>query len=136
MIKISKSIEYSILALQYISDNELFTTVNSRKISNELKIPYDLLSKLLQKLTKQGIIKSQQGKYGGYKMLIPSHKLTVLNIINALDENVQLTNCTFDSATKDDCGRIENCNIRSPFWNLQNKINNIFESVTLKELTN
>lgn len=136
MIKISKSIEYSILALQFISDNELLTAVSSRKISSELKIPYELLSKLLQKMVKQGIIKSQQGKYGGYKMLIPPSKLTILNIMNAVEENIQLTNCTVENANEDDCTRINNCNIRSPFLNLQNKINNIFETVTLKELTN
>ena len=75
MIKISKSVEYSILALHFISDNEKYTSISSRVISDELNIPYDLLSKLLQKLVKQGIIKSQQGKYGGYNLLIPSHQL-------------------------------------------------------------
>lgn len=136
MLKISKSVEYSILALQYISDNEVYSSLSSKKISSELKIPYELLSKILQKLVKQGIIRSQQGKYGGYKMLIPSNKLTIFNIINALGENVQLTNCTVNDATTDDCGRLNNCNIRSPFWNLQNKINEVFHSITLKELTN
>lgn len=136
MIKISKSVEYSILALKHIEDNEKFTTLSSRKISDDLKIPYDLLSKLLQKLVRKGIIKSQQGKYGGYNLLVAPEKLSILQIICALDENVQLTNCTFDNADKDDCARIEDCCIRSPFWNLQNKINKMFESTTLKELTN
>lgn len=136
MIKISKSVEYSILALKYIADNERFESLSSRKIAEDLSIPYDLLSKLLQKLVKQGIIKSQQGKYGGYNMLISSDKLTVLKIIDALDENIQLTNCTFDNANNDDCARIEDCCIRSPFWSLQNRINQMFDELTLKELTN
>ena len=136
MIKISKSVEYSILALKYIADNENFANISSRKISDELKIPYDLLSKLLQKLVKQGIIKSQQGKYGGYSLLVASNQLSIMQIIEALEEKVQLTNCTIDNADSEDCARIDNCNIRSPFWNLQNKINNMFESITLKELTN
>lgn len=136
MIKISRSVEYSILALKYIADNEKFTTLSSRKISNELNIPYDLLSKLLQRLVKQGIIKSQQGKYGGYNLLVSEDKLTILKIINALDEKVQLANCTFDNASSEDCSRIDNCFIRAPFWNLQNKINEIFNTITLKELTN
>jgi Rrf2 family protein len=136
MIKISKSVEYSILALNFIADNEKIDTISSRKISDELNIPYDLLSKLLQKLVREGIIKSQQGKYGGYNMLISADKLTILKIIDALDEKVQLTNCTIEDANSDDCSRIDNCRIRSPFWNLQNKINDMFESITLFELTN
>jgi len=136
MIKISKSVEYSILALKYISENENITNISSRNISEKLNIPYDLLSKLLQKLVRQKIIKSQQGKYGGYRMLVSSEKLTILKIVDALEENVQLTNCTFDYASKDDCARIEDCCIRSPFWNLQNKINSMFNEITLKELIN
>lgn len=135
MIKISKSVEYSILALKYISDNDS-NGISSRKISDDLNIPYDLLSKLLQKLAKEKIIKSKQGKYGGYNLLISTEELTILRIIDALDENVQLTNCTFESADKNDCARIDNCYIRSPFWNLQNRINEMFESITLNELTN
>lgn len=136
MIKISKSVEYSLLALKYISDNENFSTISSRKISDELSIPYDLLSKLLQKLVRENIIKSQKGKFGGYNLLVSSDKLTVLQIIDALGENVQLTNCTFENANSEDCSRIDNCCIRSPFWNLQNKINALFNELTLNELTN
>lgn len=136
MIKISKSVEYSILALKFIADNESYNTINSRKISAELNIPYDLLSKLLQKLVKQGIIKSQQGKYGGYNMQISANKLSILDIITALDENVQLTNCTIDNASVDDCSRINNCCIRSPFIDLQNRINEMFGTITLSELNN
>lgn len=136
MIKISKSVEYSILALKFIADNENNNTINSRIISTELNIPYDLLSKLLQKLVKQGIIKSQQGKYGGYNMLISADKLSILDIIKALNENVQLTNCTINNASAEDCARIDNCCIRSPFIDLQNRINEMFNTITLSELNN
>lgn len=135
MIKISKSVEYSILALKYISDNN-DERVSSSTISKNLNIPYDLLAKLLQKLVRKGIVKSEQGKYGGYSLIVPSEKLNILTIINALDENVQLTNCAFDDATSDDCSRINNCYIRDPFLILQDKINAMFESITLHELTN
>ena len=135
MIKISKSVEYSLLALKFIAEKQGKESVSSRRISEELNIPYELLSKLLQKLVKKNIIKSQQGKFGGYKLLVSSDRLTVLTIINALDENVQLTNCTFENATHDDCSRIDDCCIKTPFWNLQNRINIMFNEITLLELT-
>lgn len=135
MIKLSKSVEYSLLALKYISDNEKSENLSSRKISDDLKIPYELLSKLLQKLVKEGIIKSQQGKFGGYSIAIPLEKLTILKIIDSLGENVQLSNCTVPNATETNCGRLNSCSIKTPFWNLQNKIISIFENTTLHELT-
>jgi len=136
MIKISKTVEYSILALNYISENEKIEILSSRKIANDLNIPYDLLSKLLQKLVRNNIVKSQQGKYGGYNLLVSPKNLSVLKIIEALGENIQLTNCTFENANIEDCGRLNDCCIRAPFWNLQKKINEMFDKITLNELTN
>jgi Rrf2 family protein len=136
MIKISKSVEYSLLALRYIADNESCATISSRNISDELNIPYDLLSKLLQKLVKKRIIQSKQGKYGGYNLLVSENEITLLKIIDALDENIKLTNCTFTNANSDDCSRIDDCCMRSPIWNLQLKINDMFESITLNDLKN
>lgn len=136
MIKISKSVEYSLLALNYISENEDSANLSSRKIANELNIPYDLIAKLLQKLVKNNIVKSQQGKNGGYTLLVSPKDLSIYKIIDALGENVQLTNCTFENANIENCGRINDCCIRSPFWNLQNRINDIFRTTTLHELTN
>ena len=135
MLKISKSVEYAILSLKYISDNNNFK-VNSKTIASELNIPYDLLAKILQKLVKKEIVKSEQGKFGGYTLLVPSKDLTILQIISALDENVKLANCTFENATIEDCSRVKDCCIRNPFLNLQNKINEMFQSITLQELTN
>lgn len=136
MIKISKTVEYSILALIFIAENDKFDKVSSKKISEELNIPYELLSKLLQKLNRKGIVQSTKGKFGGYNLQVPTAKLSLLHIIDALDENIQLANCTFDNATKADCTRLNNCNIRNPFWALQNRINSMFESIKLNELTN
>ncbi|MDX1701268.1 MAG: Rrf2 family transcriptional regulator, partial [Melioribacteraceae bacterium] len=73
---------------------------------------------------------------GGYNMCIASDRLSILQIIHAVDENIQLTNCTFEGADKENCSRIEDCFIRTPFWNLQNKINQMFDQITLKELIN
>jgi Rrf2 family protein len=135
MLKLSKSIEYSLLALIFISNNENKSVVSSRKISEELNIPYELLSKLLQKLVQKGIVKSRQGKFGGYNLVIPKNELSIYNVINAIEENVKIVNCTHALATQDDCSKIDNCEIRDPFYDIQNKIISIFESITLEQLS-
>lgn len=134
MLKLSKSVEYSILSLVYITNNKSKSVINSRTISDQLNIPYNLLSKLMQKMVRAGIVKSIQGKYGGYNLLIPPKLITILSIIDALEEKVQVANCTFSYATKTDCRRINDCVIRTPFIDLQDKINNIFESLTISQL--
>ncbi len=136
MLKLSKSLEYSLLALILISKNENNAIASSKVISEKLNISYELISKLLQKLTRKGIVKSKQGKYGGYTLMIPANKLSIYKVLNALEDNIQLVNCTHSSATQKDCNKIDNCKIREPFYNIQNKIISIFESITIEELSN
>lgn len=136
MLKLSKSVEYSLLALIYISNNENKSAVSSKIISEELNIPYELLSKLLQKLKRNGIVKSRQGKLGGYNLSIPLKELAIYNVIRAIEENIQIVNCTHSFATKKDCEKIDNCKVREPFFDIQNKIISIFESMTLEQLSN
>ncbi len=136
MLKLSKSLEYSLLALIHISKNDNDSITSSKVISEKLNISYELLSKLLQKLSRNGIIKSQQGKFGGYTLNIPSNELSLYQIINAIEENIKLVDCTHSLATKDDCNKINDCQIREPFYDIQNKIISIFESVTLEQLSN
>jgi Rrf2 family protein len=134
MLKISKSIEYSILALKYISEHSDEESVNAKKISSEANIPFELLAKLLQKMAREGIISSIQGTRGGYHLSVNPSELNLLSVMNAVEQNVQLTDCSFEGATADDCPRMENCCLRNPLTNIQNKILDLFNKVTLAEI--
>ena len=52
MIRISKKLEYALMALKFISNSKL-KLVTAREISDKSNIPYDLLSKILQKLKNE-----------------------------------------------------------------------------------
>ncbi len=134
MLKISKSVEYSILALKYIAENQGGSKVNAKTISEKVNIPFELLAKLLQKMAKKGIIKSIQGTHGGYSLIVDPDKLTLLTVIDAVEQNIQLTDCSFDGATTDDCARMEDCCLRNPLTNIQNKIIYLFSQTKLSEI--
>jgi len=136
MLKIAKSVEYSILALRHIALNEKSECVSTKEISRNENIPYDLLAKLMQKLVKHNIIISKQGKAGGYYLNISPDKLSVNDIINAVEQKIQLTDCMFENATAEDCARMDNCCLRSPLNKVQNKIIDLFRNTTLREIIN
>ena len=62
MLKITKTVEYALISIKHIknSNNKLYS---SKEISNQYNIPYELLSKILQKLCKLGYLKAIQGAY-------------------------------------------------------------------------
>lgn len=134
MLKIAKSVEYSIFALRYIHMNTNGNCISAKEISEKENIPFDLLAKILQKMVRKGLVISQQGNRGGYSLSAPPEKISLLEIINSVDQNIQLTNCLFDGATKSDCDRINNCCIRNPMTKIQDKIVDVFGSTKLSEI--
>ena len=136
MLKIAKSVEYSILALRFIANNQDLECVSTKEISERENIPYDLLAKLMQKMVKHNIILSKQGKMGGYTLNVRPEQISINDVILALDEKVQLTDCMFDNATTNDCARMTDCCLRSPLNKVQDKIVDLFKETTLKEILN
>ncbi len=136
MLKIAKSVEYSILALRFIAQNQNLECVSTKEISVRENIPYDLLAKLMQKMVKHDIIVSKQGKLGGYTLNVSPEQLSINDVILALDEKVQLTDCMVENPTTNDCGRVQNCCLRSPLSKMQDKIIDLFKHTTLQEILN
>lgn len=130
MLRLSKKIEYAILAMQYIASrpNRL---ISAKEIAETLNISFEFLSKTLQTLMKEGLINSQQGKSGGYFLSKNPSEITISDIISALDENSSVVECAEED--HDACVRTNECSIRQPMYNIQNKINTIFEQTTLAE---
>ncbi len=134
MLKLSKKIEYAILALKYIAENPEKECLSTKVISQNADIPYDLSAKILQQLVRNGIIKSTQGNKGGYSLNISPDKINLGQVASAVEEDVQLTNCMFENAGQEDCARIDDCCIKSPLTKVQNQINEIFNKTFLNEL--
>lgn len=135
-MKLPKNIEYAIFAIKYLSENKMKECISSKEISDSENIPFELLSKILQKLTREKIIVSIQGIKGGYQLLRDPEELSLMDISLALDQNIQITNCMFESAGTDDCARVDNCCIRGPMAKIQEKLNLLFRETKLIEIIN
>jgi Rrf2 family protein len=136
MLKISKSVEYSIFALRqiyYSSENILPT---AKDISERENIPSELAAKLLQRLKKNGILESVQGKLGGYRFATDPNSISLYSVIEAIDIDIQLTECLCQNATKNDCARIEKCSLRNPFFKLQDEIILLMQNLKVTDLFN
>ncbi|MBU0473385.1 MAG: Rrf2 family transcriptional regulator [Bacteroidetes bacterium] len=136
MLKISKSVEYSIFALKQIYNNQNSNLLIARDIAQSENIPAELVAKLLQKMKKNGILESVQGKLGGYRFAINAEDITLFSVVEAIDEDIQVTECLCENATEEHCKRILSCSLRSPFNKLQNEIINLMKNLKLTEMFN
>lgn len=131
MIRISKKVEYALMALKFIS-NSAHKPVTAREISDTNNIPYDLLSKILQKLKNENILASNQGTNGGYFMTKKPEEIPLYNLMSAIDGETVIAECLHESVDKD-CCLVDTCSIKSPVSKLQKEVEDLFRRKTISD---
>jgi Rrf2 family protein len=135
---LSATCKYGIRAVIFIAtrpDQKINTGL--KQISNELRIPLPYLAKILQVLSRKKILHSSKGPHGGFYLLIPAAKLTLMDIIEAIDggdffDSCYVTGerCNFDQPEKGLC--ILHNDLRKEKDNLAK----FFSSKTIGDLVN
>jgi Rrf2 family protein len=85
---ISRSSEYAIRALTFMALQEADTFHLAQEMARELSIPPAFLGKVLQPLVTRGILGSQRGRGGGFRLVRPPTEVFLADII-ATQENLE-----------------------------------------------
>ena len=132
MLRLSKKVEYGLLALQHMSARPE-TTVSAKEVAEHFDISYEFLAKTMQGLARQGFIRSIQGVRGGYVLARKPASFSVGDVIEALQGRPHIVEC-IDSGTECDCGVSEKCTLRSPMSIIQQRIDDILASTSIADL--
>jgi Rrf2 family protein len=135
MLKLSKKIDYGLIAMNYIASTDDHASVNTKRIADEYHIPVELLAKVLQRLAKRGLIVSHNGPKGGYVLARPATAITVSEIIEAIEGPVMLTSCSFGGNGESMCDQWGWCSVRSPLHKIQDGIRKLLQNMTLAEMS-
>ena len=82
---ISARVEYAMKALTAAYDEDPSRLVKSDAIAREQEIPSKFLESILRSLRHAGIVASQRGAEGGFRLARPPSEVSVADVIRALD---------------------------------------------------
>lgn len=88
---LSQTAEYALRAVVHLSMAE--GALTTQDIASSTKVPAGYLAKVLQSLARMGILSSQRGLRGGFRMAREPAEVTVLDVINAVDPIRRITTC-------------------------------------------
>jgi Rrf2 family protein len=113
-MKISRKSDYALRAVLYIArqPNEKRSSINA--IAESERVPRDFLAKILKELTRAEILKSYQGVHGGYQLARQATKISILDVIEAMDGPLGLNLCVRGEHGCE-CDRSDRCAMH-PFW--------------------
>ena len=82
---LSRSCEYAIQAVLYLAENREQRFISIKEIAEKNDISFHFLGKILQSLTKKGLVISSKGPKGGVNLAKDPNKITLLDIVEAID---------------------------------------------------
>jgi len=119
-MRLSRRADYALRAVRHCSGLPKGSHDSINTIAENEAVPREFLAKILKDLTRNGILISYRGTKGGYAMARPPHKITFLNVIEAVDGPIRFNVCTDDTRK-----HLDGCKMCT-FWKAQeNSVKNV-----------
>ena len=131
MIKLTNLADYSVVLMCHLAQkpSELHSAGD---LAERSSIPVPTVSKILGSLSRADLLTSQRGLKGGFKLARPLSKITVAEIVEALDGPIALTTCV--ETWPGDCSMESFCCMK-PHWQvINNTIRGALDSITLADI--
>jgi Rrf2 family protein len=88
---ITQTAEYALRAIVYLADQTEPKT--NTVIADATLVPVGYLAKVMQSLSKAGLVNSQRGLHGGFVLTVAPGQLTVLQVVNAVEPIRRFKEC-------------------------------------------
>lgn len=121
---------FAVTAMLDLALNEVDRPVTLAGISERQEISLSYLEQLFSRLRRDGLVKSVRGPGGGYRIAKPLNEITVSNIITAVDELIDATQC----GGTENCHGERRCMTHDLWASLNTKILEYLSGVSLADL--
>jgi Rrf2 family nitric oxide-sensitive transcriptional repressor len=88
----SQTAEYALRAVVYLAA-EGGEPRTAQQIAAATRVPTGYLAKVMQSLSRAGLVHSQRGLHGGFTLTRPPRELTVLDVLGAVDPIRRIRGC-------------------------------------------
>ena len=128
-MRLSTKGRYGVTAMMDLAIHDNAGPVTLADISQCQGISLSYLEQLFSKLRKHGLVDGVRGPGGGYKLARPADSITVAEIIIAVDEKVDITNCN----GKGDCHNGQRCLTHELWSELSSRLYEFLNDITLSQ---
>lgn len=105
-MQITRAGEYGVLGLLNLVRRGSGATAMIDEVSREEAIPPSFLGKIFQSLARAGLVRSVRGAGGGFRLLRAAERISVLEVIEAVQGPIVLQRCLGET---DDCSHLPAC---------------------------
>lgn len=130
-MQLTRAADYAVRAMIHLAGQPLGTVVRLRNLAFAVEVPESFLAKVLQTLTRSGLLVSRRGPDGGFELNPSSMQATILDVVSAVDGPVQLNACLGETGS---CERKEWCPAHTVWAEAQIAMLKVLNRDTIGEL--
>jgi FeS assembly SUF system regulator len=97
MLRITKLTDYAVLVLSDMVRPQAGEACAARDIAERTNIPQPTVSKVLKTLARSGLVESERGKNGGYRLAREPQAINVADIVDSIEGPIAVTECSTES---------------------------------------
>ncbi len=129
-MKLTTKSRYAINALAELLVFARNTPVRLKDISEKQNIELNYLEQIFRKLRLAGIVKSIRGRNGGYVYASDPSKISIKQVMDAVEEDLDATNCAGASS----CFEGKQCSSHKLWDDLNHVVDNYLSKIFINDL--
>lgn len=131
MLRMTRQADYAIVLLTCVAARP--NGLAARDLAEKVHIPLPMVSKILKTLAREGLLVSQRGSHGGYRLARSARDISVAEIVTAIEGPIGITECTTESLTSCDIAAM--CSVRSNWQKINRVVRDALDQVTLEHMS-
>jgi Rrf2 family protein len=130
-MQLTRAADYAVRVMIHLAGLPPATRASRAELAVAAECPEQFLSKVLQSLTRAGLVLSHRGNTGGFELPNLHREATMLDVVEAIEGPMRLNIClTSDRA----CARQEWCPAHDVWVNAQAAVADVLRGTTITEL--
>ena len=128
---ISKTGIHATLALTFLAKLADGVFAGASVIAREIGAPQNYLGKLLNNLAGAGLVISQKGFGGGFRLARPASRISIFDIVDPIDHTSRWGNCFLGNGK---CTGEDPCAVHDQWHEIRERYLNFLKTTTLADL--
>jgi Rrf2 family protein len=130
MLKLTKKADYGLIAVRHLAEHADLGACSAKDLAEMYGIPQEALAKILQRLARARLLTSQHGTNGGYVLARDPRKISVLEVIQAIEGPLFQSSCKSVKG----CSTSSKCTVREPLQKVGRVIEAVLGNLSVWEL--
>ena len=124
--------DYAVVIMTAAARREAGARLSASELAQETGVPLPTTQKLMGRLAAEGLLTSVRGASGGFALARPADKITLVDIVEAVEGPIAMTMCA--DGVNHECALDAHCRVKPHMGVVGNAIRGALGAVSLTEL--